>query len=36
VTTELEIRAIPGGHLTCVTTHVREVATELRRTLDGA
>ena len=35
VTTELEIRAIPGGHLTCVTTHVREVATELRRTLDG-
>ena len=32
----LEVRAIPGGHLTCVTTHVSAVAAEIRRTLDGA
>ena len=32
----LEVRAIPGGHLSCVTTHVSAVAAEVRRTLDGA
>jgi thioesterase domain-containing protein len=32
----LEVRTIPGGHLSCVTTHVRAVAAEIRRTLDGA
>lgn len=32
----LEVRAIPGGHLSCVTTHVREVAAEIRRALDLA
>ncbi len=32
----LEVRVIPGGHLSCVTTYVRVVAAEIRRTLDGA
>jgi thioesterase domain-containing protein len=32
----LEVRAVPGGHLSCVTTHVSAVAAEIRRTLDGA
>jgi thioesterase domain-containing protein len=32
----LEVRAIPGGHLSCVTTYVRAVAAEIRRALDGA
>jgi thioesterase domain-containing protein len=32
----LEVRPIPGGHLSCVTTHVSAVAAEIRRTLDRA
>jgi len=32
----LEVRAIPGGHLSCVTTYVLALAAEIRRTLDGA
>jgi len=32
----VEVRAIPGGHLSCVTTHVKAVADEIRRALDGA
>jgi hypothetical protein len=32
----LDVRSIPGGHLSCVTTHVRAVAAEIRRILDGA
>jgi len=35
VAPHLEIRAIPGGHLSCVTTHVDAVADELRRALDA-
>jgi len=36
VASRLTIRAIPGGHLSCVTTHVDVVAAELRRALDDS
>jgi thioesterase domain-containing protein len=36
VAAAVEVRAIPGGHLSCVTTHVKAVADEIRRALDGA
>jgi thioesterase domain-containing protein len=36
VTTRLAVESIPGKHLSCVTTHVRELATALRRALDHA
>ena len=32
----VEVRPVPGDHLSCVTTHVDVVAAELRRCLDGA
>ncbi len=34
VAKHLEILQVPGGHLSCVTTHVDAVAAELRRALD--
>jgi len=36
VASSVEVRVIPGGHLTCVTTHVPAVASEIRRAIDLA
>jgi thioesterase domain-containing protein len=34
VAAALEVRSIPGGHLSCVTTHVRALATQMRDALE--
>ena len=35
VASTLEVRSIPGGHLSCVTTHVRALASQMRDTLEA-
>jgi hypothetical protein len=36
VTDELEVRVVPGGHLTCITSHVKELAENLSDFLNRA